>query len=80
MALHDRNVAPLGGDLNLGLADPGEERLINLIYRETALIVQAPQEEVSVIGLAVVTFERLFCRHIKKQNPPLGSSRRYHSW
>ena len=67
VALHDRNVAPLGGDLNLGLADLGEERLINLIYRETALMVQAPQEEVSVIGLAVVTFERLFCRRVKNK-------------
>jgi hypothetical protein len=44
VALLDRNVAPLGGDLNLGLADLGEEQLINLIYQEAALIAQAPEE------------------------------------
>ena len=40
VALLDRNVARLGGDLNRGLADLGEEQLINLICREAALIAR----------------------------------------
>ena len=64
VALLDWNVAPLGGDLNRGLADLGEEQLINLICREAALIAQASEEATSSKKLISMLYRKHICVEI----------------